>query len=579
MSYLVLARKMRPQTFADVIGQRSVVATLENALRRDRVPHALIFSGVRGVGKTTLARIMAKALNCVEGPTPTPCNRCPPCQEITAGAALDVQEIDGASNRGIQEIRDLKENIRYFPTQCRFRVVIIDEVHMLTTEAFNALLKTLEEPPAHVYFLFATTELHRVPVTILSRCQRHELKRVSMAELAAFFRRVADGEGVAISDRALGLVAREAGGSVRDGLSLLDQIFSFAGESVADTDVLEVLGLVDRRLIEEMARAILAADLGRCLGVLARVSQIGGDVRRFAQDLVEYFRALLVCRLAQKPAELIDLPEEELAAARDLAAGHAVEALGQHFHHLVQGVEAMGRAAQPRLVLETALIRAMQAGQLVPLDEVLDRLDRLLAAGTLPAGLGWPVEPAALLAQPAGAPGLPRPVPTGGPGQPAANAPAPAPAEPRRPPAAAEPLPVTGPAGNRSVRQGWDEFIGYVKGRKPWLAHSLRLADGVREEGGSLVVRFGQASDGAVLQDQENVRLIAGYLADFFQRELRVVIDTPAGIPESAPAAATSGPDPGAERRALAAEPLVQAAVEIFGGAITEIRTSDARKP
>ena len=270
MSYLVLARKWRPQTFGDVAGQQSVVRTLQNAIKHDRVAHAMLFSGVRGVGKTTLARIMAKAINC-EGETANPpCNQCDSCLAITAGNAIDLHEIDGASNRGIQEIRELKENIRFFPTRSRYKVIIIDEVHMLTTEAFNALLKTLEEPPEHVYFMFATTELHKIPVTILSRCQRYELKRIPFAELVDFFKKISAAENVSISENALHMIAREAEGSIRDGLSLLDQTFSFCGNEVKDDDVRQILGLVDRTIFTELAASLLAGNVAESIGVLDR---------------------------------------------------------------------------------------------------------------------------------------------------------------------------------------------------------------------------------------------------------------------------------------------------------------------
>ena len=385
MSYLVLARKWRPQTFSEVIGQRPVVLTLQNAIRRNRVPHALIFSGVRGVGKTTLARIMAKALNCQQGPIPEPCNVCDSCVAITAGTALDLMEIDGASNRGIQEIRDLKENIRFFPAQARFKIVIVDEVHMLTTEAFNALLKTIEEPPAHVYFMFATTELHKVPITILSRCQRHELKRVLFDELLTFLRKISSAEQVTISDQALTLIAREAEGSVRDGLSLLDQIFSFGGESVSDQDVLEVLGLVDRQILEELTETLLAQDLEKSLALLDRVYSFGVDIKRFCHDLLIYFRGALLCKISDRAEEILDLPDQELRRLREISLGYSQESLYQCFNVLLRGVEEMQYASHPKLVLEMSFIKAVESGKVVPVSSLIERLDRLLQEG----GVKW----------------------------------------------------------------------------------------------------------------------------------------------------------------------------------------------
>jgi DNA polymerase III subunit gamma/tau len=286
VSYLVLARKSRPQTFGEVVGQKAVVRTLQNGLTLNRVPHALIFSGVRGTGKTTLARIMAKALNCEQGPAAEPCNRCRSCREITEGTSIDLQEVDGASNRGIQEIRELKEKIRFMPTSSRYKIIIIDEVHMLTTEAFNALLKTLEEPPPHVYFMFATTELHKVPITILSRCQRYELKRLSHRELADHFSRLAEAEGVQVTPEGLDMIVREAGGSVRDGLSLLDQIFSYCGREVKTEDVIDVLGLVSHRLVAAMGSALLKGDLRTIYTLLDEIYLHGTDIKRFSNDLV-----------------------------------------------------------------------------------------------------------------------------------------------------------------------------------------------------------------------------------------------------------------------------------------------------
>src|SRR5512140_1005150 len=237
LSYLVLARKWRPQTFRDLIGQEHVSQTLKNAIDSGRVAHAFLFTGGRGVGKTSAARILAKALNCEQGPAPEPCNACSACEEITAGNSVDVFEIDGASNTSVDDIRDLRETVKYLPSRCRYKIFIIDEVHMLSTSTFNALLKTLEEPPPHVKFIFATTEPHKVPITILSRCQRFDFKRIALPRIVARLRYIVDQEKVSVSDEALAVVARKGDGSMRDALSTLDQVLAFCGESVADADV------------------------------------------------------------------------------------------------------------------------------------------------------------------------------------------------------------------------------------------------------------------------------------------------------------------------------------------------------
>jgi len=257
MSYLVLARKWRPQTFDEIVGQEHIARTLSNALRSGKVAHAFLFTGLRGVGKTTAARILAKALNCEKGPTPTPCNACVNCQEITAGNAVDVLEIDGASNTGVDDVREIIENVRYQPAKSRFKIYIIDEVHMLSTSAFNALLKTLEEPPPHVKFIFATTDPHKVPHTIHSRCQRYDFKRIPLRLIADRLAHITRSEGVTISDRVLFLIAREGEGSMRDAQSLLDQVIAFAGKTVRDEDVGTALGLADRKVLYAVAEAIV----------------------------------------------------------------------------------------------------------------------------------------------------------------------------------------------------------------------------------------------------------------------------------------------------------------------------------
>ncbi len=268
MDYQVLARKFRPQRFDDVTGQEHVVRTLANAIGQGRIGHAYLFSGPRGVGKTSVARILAKSLNCETGPTATPCNVCPNCREITDGTSMDVREIDGASNRGIDEIRELRENVKFAPAAAKYKIYIIDEVHMLTREAFNALLKTLEEPPGHVIFIFATTENHKVPATILSRCQCYDFRRISLAQIAANLDRIAREEGLTVSPAALTWIAEAGDGSMRDAQSIFDQIISYAGPAIADDDVEELLGLADRKYLFRLSEAVLARNAGVCLTIL-----------------------------------------------------------------------------------------------------------------------------------------------------------------------------------------------------------------------------------------------------------------------------------------------------------------------
>jgi len=324
MSYLVFARKYRPQTFEDVVAQEHVTRTLKNAVARDRIGSGYLFCGPRGTGKTTTARILAKALNCVNGPTPTPCGECDSCKEITAGSSMDVLEIDAASNTGVDDVRQLRENVRYLPSGGKKRIYIIDEVHRLSGAAFDALLKTLEEPPDHVLFLFATTEPLKVPDTILSRTQRFDFKRVSAADLADHLKRIADNEGLTIDETALAILARKADGSVRDSLSLMDQIAAYAGETVSEADVVEALGLVDRSLLFSFTNAVADHQPGQALELVRQILEAGVDVADFIDELMEHFRIVMVLSADDKSDRLMGLGETEISEYRDQAAKFAL---------------------------------------------------------------------------------------------------------------------------------------------------------------------------------------------------------------------------------------------------------------
>ena len=397
MSYLVLARKFRPQVFEEVIGQSHITRTLQNALKTGRVAHAYLFSGPRGVGKTSVARILAKALNCQEGPTPNPCNRCPSCLEITQGVNLDVFEIDGASNRGIDDIRELRENIRYLPAHGRHKIYIVDEVHMLTKEAFNALLKTLEEPPGQAVFILATTELNNVPLTIYSRCQSFHFRRIPPEAIVGHLGRLVELEQITYQVEALRLIARQAEGSIRDSLSLLDQILSFSTGEITETIIQEILGLVDRRLLLDLGNAVLGGNLKKVMGLVGEVFEFGYDLKVFFRDLVELFRQLLLVKMGQEQGPLLDLSGEEISDLKGMISSVSLDYLQDGLHFLVQSEGELRRTGQPRLALEMILLRLARLQTVIPIDTLLQKLEQLEqgTAGEEPPRFSSPERPAA----------------------------------------------------------------------------------------------------------------------------------------------------------------------------------------
>ncbi len=601
MSYLVLARKSRPQVFAEVVGQQAVVRTLQNALKQGRVPHALIFSGVRGTGKTTLARIMAKALNCEQGPTAEPCGSCQSCLDIKAGNSIDLHEIDGATNTGVDDIRKLKENISFMPTSARFKIIIIDEVHMLSTSAFNALLKTLEEPPEHVYFMFATTELHKVPLTILSRCQRYELKRVARNELYDHFSSLAAKEGIAIDEAALNQIVQEAGGSVRDGLSLLDQVFSYCGDSVTGPEVIEVLGLVSHQVIADLADALLAGDLSGALAALDEVYSYGMDIKRFINELLAWFRGLVICSVSKQAEKLLDLPVDELAVLQKTAAVHSVESLSLMFNLLMEGLEKAAYSARPRFAVEMVFIKAVQAKDVVSVTTLLTRLDDALAGVPLPQAAAQPVVPSPVEAEkeitqkpvcstpPAEIlPSVQQTSKTPLPPEPEPPQPDPQPEEIPLPPepedaaqdAGREEKPAepkkTGP--KKDVRKDWPEFIEYVRDRVKWMAGTLQRASSAQLENGVLTIVYDDAVDCGIFKNKEKLIPLTEFAMDFFQESLQITFKVPNAT------GCETDPDSGAalqkERSSLANDSLVVTACEVFNGQVGDIRVGPRfRKP
>ncbi|MFH1077189.1 MAG: DNA polymerase III subunit gamma/tau [Pseudomonadota bacterium] len=392
MSYLVLARKCRPQTFEEVVGQPHIITTLKNAVQSDRVAHALIFAGPRGVGKTSVARILAKALNCEKGPAPIPCNACEACREITEGITVDVFEIDGASSRGIEEIRELRENVKYMPMRGRHKIYIIDEVHMLTEPAFNALLKTLEEPPAHVIFIFATTELHKIPATIQSRCQVYNFKRIIMGDLVAQIKKISETIGIQLSENLLWMIAREAEGGMRDALSLLDQVAAYADGPVVEENALDLLGIVDRKKIAGMAYALLSKNALQAIELLDELYFQGYDVKRVYALIIEHLRNILVIKMSKEPGRLVELSPDELETTMQEIRDYTFETINCLFQILIREQQNVKFASQPKLAAEIAFILAAQYTQVTPIETIIQRLDDLQRMGGLSRSASPPVE-------------------------------------------------------------------------------------------------------------------------------------------------------------------------------------------
>lgn len=377
MAYLAIARKYRPSTFDEIVGQPHVTRTLTRALELDRIHHAFLFTGARGVGKTTAARALARCLNCVNGPTPTPCGECTACVEISHGSHPDLLEIDGASNNSVEDVRELREAVRYPPTSGKRRIYLVDEVHMLSKGAFNALLKTLEEPPPHVVFIFATTEPNKIPDTILSRVQRFDFKRIPVRLVAERLASIAQNEGATVTDDALRLIARAGEGSMRDAQSLLDQVLSAGGTELGVEEVTQMLGLVDRRLLLEMLRGLVQGDPDACLTAIEQVYEYGYELSQFTGELLEALRNATLMRLSDTSHKYVDVPEDEKKALTELTDGLDAAALSRTFNALLEVHDQVAHSSRPRIVLEMAVARLADTRPLLPMDQLLSRLETL----------------------------------------------------------------------------------------------------------------------------------------------------------------------------------------------------------
>lgn len=520
MTYIVFARKWRPKNFDEVIGQPHVTTTLKNAITSGRVAHAYLFSGPRGIGKTTTARILAKALNCIKGPTVGPCEECDSCREITSSTSLDVLEIDGASNRGIDEIRDLRENVKFAPARGKFKVYIIDEVHMLTDPAFNALLKTLEEPPAHVKFIFATTQPHKVPQTILSRCQRFDFKRIPTKDILSKLKQISEAENLKVKDEALFYIARFSGGSMRDAESVLDQLINFCEEEIRLEEVISLLGMVREEIFFDLTQALIDKDANKGLEIIDGLMNEGKDGLQFLNNWIEHFRNLMIAKVQTHPSGLIDLPREAIGRLTKQGEAFSMEELIYVINFLGNIQVAIKRAMPARMGLEVAVVKLARREEISSLDEILEKVKDLEQRVGEGGGEGPPEE--------------------------------------EEKPTPAEVPQIT----LDRVKEVWPDVLKKVKVEKISAASFLVEGAPVEVKGSRVILGFSPqfSFHREALEEKVNKSLIEKALSEKLGCGVKVAFAKVEKLEK------VSGP-PGAKPKAT---PIVQSAIEIFGGKIVK---------
>lgn len=558
MSYVVLARKYRPQKFEDIVGQEHVCRVLRNAIKEKRVAHGYIFSGQRGVGKTTTARIFAKALNCKDGPKEEPCDKCDSCLGILKGTSLDLLEMDAASNRGIDEIRDLRENVKYAPSISKYKIYIIDEVHMLTTEAFNALLKTLEEPPAHVIFIFATTSTQKIPTTILSRCQRFNFKPLSIKEISGQLLGISRKENIKIDDKAVAMIARAAGGALRDALSIFDQVISFCGSDIGVQDVISILGIVKEDMLSKMAGCILENDAKNLLQTVNETVISGYDPLNIVSDLQEYLRNIMLYKVS--PELVVAVSDTE--KIKVYSQNFSVDVLLRFINILSECIYRMKNAEQPILILEVACVKLAQ--KYVGLDELVGRLETLESSSAgLPEG---------------NTDNIPAPVPAGG--------------ASRKDFQAAKSSPVavafSGGIPLGKVQQAWSELL--KEKMRPRITAGISAGKISSQDGGVFIIEFDNSINMDLINSNKDIWLpyMEKKLGGKFRFSTGIKTDSGTGVEfeesssEDVPAD-DSGPEHGSEsplppdakkkmtrKEVFEKEPAAKLITDLFGGEISE---------
>lgn len=559
--YQALAIKWRPQQFDQVVGQKHVTTTLVNAIKLKRLGHAYLFTGPRGIGKTTLARIFAKSLNCLsaEDPVAIPCDSCPSCLEIAAGNSIDVMEIDGASNNSVDDVRRLRENVQYGPSRSRNKIYIIDEVHMLSKPAFNALLKTLEEPPPYVKFFFATTDPQKIPDTIISRCQRFDLRRISRSQIAGRLQQILEAEKISYEKDALLAVAAAAEGGMRDAESILDQLLVYCDGKIRRQDVAELLGLVPRQVVSECSRAILDEDLPRIVTLIGEVIEQGWDVPQFLGSLVRYFRDLLVLEVAGPEINLTDTPPEEIEEARKLSAAFTRSRLLEILNSLIHQENQIKNALSEQVALEMTLIEAARSRGRIYIDDLIARVEEL--AGGIPEGEDR-AKTSGTVREGSGSPASISPQPSNEEGPATVS------------PSAEEEVPVSNSSPVRSIKDAWPDFLDTLGSTRPMLKAYLAQGEPGEIENGVVNVFFQEEFDFHRETLESSPK--HAYMDNLLSKKIGVSVRLAFQAKSPAPGAIESTPPvqqhPTARKGSLIRDnPLVEAVLDKFDGTIVEI--------
>jgi len=513
MSYLVLARKYRPQTFEEVVAQKHITSTLQNAIKQKRFSHAYLFAGTRGTGKTTTARLLAKALNCEKGPTPSPCNKCVNCKQITAGSSLDVIEIDAASNTGVDNIRDLRERASYTPASSHYKIYIIDEIHRLSGPAFDALLKTLEEPPAHVIFVFATTDPQKLPATILSRCQRYDFRRIPFKDMTDALKGLAEKEDISIRDDALALIAQKGDGSLRDSLSIFEQVIAYSDQEITREAIADILGLVDLNLLFELSECVINKDANRALNLVEGMFTSGVDISQFIVDFQEHFRRILIVNSSDNPSEYLAISDyflEKYLALKGKFSNNDVFRIVKILADLQYDLKA---GADPTIFLEVAILRLVKMESSVLLEDVLRKISDL---GNSAGSVGEPdLFSAASKTGPDKSFGNPQ----------AKAADMEQDLNPQNPIKGNSPIPDSRPKSRLATPFTWNDFIERVKGEKPMLAQSLGQGELTRMDENAIELTFLANGDAyhQHITKRENQRILERHMQVVFGKSLHLI--------------------------------------------------------